>query len=276
MRLHNLNTPFERHVILQYGADGNKVVRHHYDMQPISGVLYKGEEYTNEYGEIEYNIFVVFPNIKYGLIFSKRLRDREDYTTEKIETWLKENGMDTLENYLEKLDETAREGRFIGLLEIEFVGQFDTERAKRYAQARFVFKEKMEKEYAAERQRQAVEDAIFVKEKNDEAEAVIQTAINTIKSGNGKIGNGSIEFYNSRYNSTTYALVNVLCRRYNISVPLRTKGWIAKKLVCFTMEDGKYKNMTWQPEKRGDKPSQAIHKCLHELTEAICATGTEV
>lgn len=276
MRLHDLDTPVERHTILHYGADGNKVVRHNYDMQQISGALYKGAEETNEYGEIEYNIFVVFPNVRHGLLYQKKLRDREDLTTEKMEVWAKEYGIDTLENYLEKLDETARDGRFIGRVEIEFVRQFDAERAERYAAARLVYVKRKEEQYAAERERRETENAAYVKEKNDEAEAVIQTAIATIKSGNGKIGNDEIEIFKSRYTSNTYALVNVLCRRYNVEVPLRTQGWIAKKLGCFVVENGKHKSIMWQPEKRGEKPSQTIHKYLEKLVEAICASDTEV
>lgn len=276
MRLHGLDTPVERHVIMHCGADGNKVVRHRYDMQQISGVLYKGVEETNEYGEIEYNIFVVFPNVKCGLLYQKKLCDREDYTTEKMEVWAKEYGIDTLENYLEKLDETVQAGKFIGRLEIEFVRQFDAERAEHYMEARLVYVKRKEEQYAAERERREMANIAYVKEKNDEAEAVIQTAIATIKSGNGKIGNDEIEIFTSRYTSNTYALVNMLCRRYNVAVPLRTQGWIAKKLICFTVEDGKYKNITWQPKKRGEQASQAIHKCLCELTEAIRAVGMEV
>lgn len=275
MRLHDLDTTFERHAVLQYGADGNKVVRHYYDMQPISDVLYKGREEKTEYGETVYDIFVVFPNVKYGLLYQKKLRDRNDYTTEKVETWAKEYGIDTLENYLERLDGIAQAGKFIGLLEIEFVKQFDTERAERYAQARLAYKERKEAQYTQQREQREAEYAAYVKEKNDEAESVIQVAIDTIKSGNGKIGNDGIEIFKSRYQSTVYYLVNVLCRRYNVNVPLRTQGWIAEKLLSFSVENGQYVGSTWQPKKRGEKPSQAIHKCLRELIIAVCAENAE-
>ena len=43
MLLSEINTNFETHKVLQYGSDGNKVVKHNVDMQLIKGNLYKGE-----------------------------------------------------------------------------------------------------------------------------------------------------------------------------------------------------------------------------------------
>lgn len=275
MRLHDLDTPFERHGIMHYGADGNKVVHHNYDMQHIGGVLYKGAEEKTEYGETAYDIFIVFPNARYGFLYLKKLRDREDRTTEQMEAWLDESGMGTLEGFLENLDEKMKAGKFIGQLEIEFVRQFDAERADRYAAYRQEYRARREEQAERVRRQREEENAAYIKEKNDEAESVIQVAIDTIRSGNGQIGNDGIELFKSRYNSTVYALVNVLCRRFNVPVPLRTQGWIAEKLTSFYVKDGEYDFATYRPKKRGEKPSQAIHKCLKELVEAVCAEKSE-
>ena len=35
MTLNNLMTPFERRRVIEYGKDGNKVVRHWYDVQHV-------------------------------------------------------------------------------------------------------------------------------------------------------------------------------------------------------------------------------------------------
>lgn len=40
MRLNELTTPFERRRVIEYGADGNKVVRHWYEMRHVIGPLY--------------------------------------------------------------------------------------------------------------------------------------------------------------------------------------------------------------------------------------------
>lgn len=275
MRLHDLDTPLKRHGIMHYGSDGNKVVRHNYDMRPISGVLYKGEAETDEYGAEVYDIFVVYPNVRYGLLYLKKLRDREDRTTEQMEAWLDESGMGTLDGFLENLDEKMKAGKFIGFLEIEFVRQFDTECAERYASYRMEYKARKAEQHELERKRREAEDTAYVKEKNDEAESALQVAIDTIRSGNGGVENEGVEIFKSRYNSTVYALVNVLCRRYKVTVPLRTQGWIAEKLVSFRVRDGRYEYACWQSKKRSDKPSQSIHKCLKALVEAVRADTTE-
>ena len=43
MTLENLTTPFERRRVIEYGADGNKVVRHWYVVQHVVGSIYKSK-----------------------------------------------------------------------------------------------------------------------------------------------------------------------------------------------------------------------------------------
>lgn len=49
MRLNELTTPFERRRVIEYGADGNKVVRHWYEMRHVIGPLYMSRITKNEY-----------------------------------------------------------------------------------------------------------------------------------------------------------------------------------------------------------------------------------
>ena len=49
--LEQLDTPYERRRVIEYGVDGNKVVRHWHDVQHIAGPLYKSKEEKNKYGE---------------------------------------------------------------------------------------------------------------------------------------------------------------------------------------------------------------------------------
>ena len=44
MTLDQLITPFERRRVIEYGKDGNKVVRHWYEVQHVIGTLYKTKE----------------------------------------------------------------------------------------------------------------------------------------------------------------------------------------------------------------------------------------
>ena len=45
--LEQLDTPYERRRVIEYGVDGNKVVRHWHDVQHIAGPLYKSKEEKN-------------------------------------------------------------------------------------------------------------------------------------------------------------------------------------------------------------------------------------
>ena len=60
MTLDNLTTPFERRRVIEYGADGNKVVRRWYEVQHVIGSLYKSKDTPDDRGELEFKLFVFF------------------------------------------------------------------------------------------------------------------------------------------------------------------------------------------------------------------------
>ena len=133
MTLAELNIPFVRRRIIHYGKDGNKVVRHWYEMQHITGSLYKGRETKNEYGEVEYDVFLLFDGVHDGLIFERRMKHPEWYTIEKYAERMKEHRCDTLENFFVSLDEDMERNVYIGNAIVEFTRQVDPARADRYA-----------------------------------------------------------------------------------------------------------------------------------------------
>ena len=133
MTLTELNTPFVRRRIIHYGRDGNKVVRHWFEMQHIVGSLYKSRETKNEYGEAEYDVFLLFDGVHDGLIFERRMKHPEWYTVEKYAERMKEHRCDTLENFFASLDEDMERNVYIGNAIVEFTRQVDAARADRYA-----------------------------------------------------------------------------------------------------------------------------------------------
>ena len=50
MTLDKITTPFKRRRVIEYGKDGNKVVRHWYEVQHVIGTLYK----TKDSGKIRF------------------------------------------------------------------------------------------------------------------------------------------------------------------------------------------------------------------------------
>lgn len=290
MRLCDLSGENVIKPVLHYSEHAvNKPVRHNYEMQEIPGdptwsgiahhaALYKGVEKRDECGMPRYSIFLFYPGLKFGLIFAKGINDLPEHgifhTVEEVIGRFRGTPYETLDDFLKHLDETAGTNGHIDLVTIEFVKQFDPERAERYAASRLAYRERKDAEYAERRKQREAEHAAYVKEKNEKAESAIETAIATIKNG-GEIRNDAIEIFKNRYESNCYALVNVLCRRYGIKVPLRTQGWIANKLDSFTVKDGQFVGAMYLPKRRGEKPSATYQDCIKQLIAAVLTDGFE-
>ncbi len=163
MTLSELNTPFERHRIIEYGKKGNTPVRRWHEMQHVTGPLYKGREEAEEYGGNVYDTFLVFDGVKDGLRLEYRARHPEHRTVEQCAEELKKCGYDTLDHFLSYLDSCVEENRHIGNAMIEFTRQIDPGRAERYARhraARLAAEDEKEKVLLAQRkaERQAEEE----------------------------------------------------------------------------------------------------------------------
>ena len=112
--LEQLDTPYERRRVIEYGVDGNKVVRHWHDVQHIAGPLYKSKEEKNKYGEQEMDLYLFFEGGKDGLLYQYNMRHPEQYTPEKMMEEIERVGYDTLEHFLTTFDQSVVEGKFIG------------------------------------------------------------------------------------------------------------------------------------------------------------------
>lgn len=95
---------------------------------------------------------------------------------------------------------------------------------------------------------QEEQDRAFCEERNRKAEQMIDLAIRTIRGG-GTLKNEPISLYKSRYDSSTYSIVNHIMRRYQVDVPLRTQGWINDKLISVTIENGKCEHLRYSVPK---------------------------
>lgn len=86
----------------------------------------------------------------------------------------------------------------------------------------------------------------------------------------GKLDNDTVTFYESRYEYSSYSIVNYLMRKYGVNVPIRTKGWINEKLVSAKIENGKCENLQYYKAK-GAQCSQKFFDCMNELIAAVNA-----
>ena len=147
MKILELNGPLRNKRMIEYGVDGNKVVRHWREVRHAIGNIWISEPENDEWGRPHVDTFLVFPEGD-GLMTNRYLsgldwREVEDTFAEHYTT---------LDELYELWDKRVGEGRWIGNAQIEFVRQFDPARADRYAEARRLYIEKRE---AAERERLA-------------------------------------------------------------------------------------------------------------------------
>lgn len=115
--------------------------------------------------------------------------------------------METVGDFMNGLEDRMTSGRFIGNADIEFVRQWNPERADVFAKYRQDYYNRKHQQEEERRKQREKEDMEYTLERNAEAERVIQAAIDTIRNGNGKVENCKIEFFKNRYQSTTSATV---------------------------------------------------------------------
>lgn len=130
-----------------------------------------------------------------------------------------------------------------------------------------VYRTKRQAEDAAHRARVEEEEKAYCEERNKEAEQAVSAAIQVIRDG-GILKNGTVRFYRSRYDSSSYSIVNHLMRLYHVDVPLRTQGWINEKLASATIKDGKCEHLQFFRSKNG-RCSQKFFECMNDLIRAV-------
>jgi len=165
MTLDQIETPFERRRAIRYGKDGNKAVRHWYNVRPVGGSIYMGEPMDDKHGMKYFDLFVFFPNVKDGLYLTCMV-DPSRHTQEEV---MESVGNRTVENkdaFTSDLDKRIEQGAFIGNADIEFVRQWDYSKSVVYAEYRKARLIEMESKQRQRRMEQEVEDA---KEKAAEA-----------------------------------------------------------------------------------------------------------
>lgn len=167
MTLDKIITPFERRRVIEYGKDGNKVVRHWYEVQHVIGTLYKTKETKNEWGDTLFNLVIFFDDKSDGLMF-ERMAHPERYTVEQIADAMRRCQIDSVTHMYLSLNERMERGKFIGAADIAFFCQFDRTAAERYAQYRLDYyarkeaeererRRALEEQEAAEKARQQAE-----------------------------------------------------------------------------------------------------------------------
>lgn len=144
MLLNEINTYFETHKVLQYGADGNKVVKHNVDMQLIEGNLYKGKNIQESGCNYETcTVFAFYPEYDIGIELRSFSTDIE---VDEIIKQFKNSALESAETFIRGMDSLAENGGFIGAIHIELAKYIKPENVSKYQVAKAEFHKKKETE----------------------------------------------------------------------------------------------------------------------------------
>lgn len=155
----------------------------------------------------------------------------------------------------------------------DFAGALVIDDLARCVELAAVYRTKRQAEDAAKQARAAEEDNAYCAKLNQEAEQAVSAAIQVIRDG-GILKNDMVTFYRSRYDSSNYSIVNYLMRQYQVEVPLRTQGWISKKLSSATIQEGRCSGLRYLRSKNG-RASQKFFDCMDTLIRAVTAQPPE-
>lgn len=120
---------------------------------------------------------------------------------------------------------------------------------------------------AARREEAAEQERAHRQAVNAEKEKVVQTALQTIRSG-GTLQNVSLRYYKDDGTLVETSLILYLMRAYHINVPLRTQGWIKERLTTATVQEDFCGSVTYYRAKKSPC-SQKFFDCMRDLITAV-------
>lgn len=265
MRMENLTTPFEIFRVVTYNADQTKALYKNKSMQLITGSIYRGETIKEEYND-HCDVYAVYDGMTVGIWIGSI---RTDYSVDEVMEQIRRKGMDSLENYIAAIKTRLEKQDYFRYTEIEFIKHIAPELENQMWESRKVFAENQHKKRMEQAAQREAEDQAFIAAQNAEAEQTVNKAMEILRNG-GKLDNDTVTFYESRYEHSSYSIVNYLMRKYGVNVPIRTQGWINEKLVSAKIENGKCEHLQYYKAK-GAQCSQKFFDCMNELLAKVNA-----
>lgn len=254
MKLKELTTPFESKKVITYASNNNTVIQPKRNMKRIS---------QNIYMDKNYQIYVFYQEYNIGLSVTNA---NEDATVEQVVRYIEKNQFATAEQFLQRIDILIQKELFIKNSEIELLKQIDSNKVQACLKAKAIFPKRQEQEEQKQAQEEREEQLTYVQQQNEEVQRIIQNVIQTLKSG-GILDNCEITLYKDYYNFSIYHIINHLARLYNISIPIKTQGWINSSLAL--VEISKDGEVTSYKVFHGNNSSKVIFKYLNQLVEAV-------
>ena len=265
MKMESLTTPFETFRVVTYNADQTKALYKNKSMQLITGSIYRGETIKEEYND-HCDVYACYAGIPVGIWIGSV---RTDYSVEEVMEQIRRKGMDSLENYMAAIKYRLGKQDHFRFTEVEFIKHIAPELENQMWESRKAFAENQHKKRMEQAAQREAEDQAFIAAQNAKAEQIVNKTMEILRNG-GKLENQTVTFYESRYEHSSYSIVNYLMRKYGVNVPIRTQGWINEKLVSAKIEDGKCEHLQYYKAK-GAQCSQKFFDCMNELLAKVNA-----
>lgn len=251
-----------------YHSDGNTVVTRRKKMANVAGNFYIGTPQSDDYGHTSYAFYVSFPETENLALDISHVRPMDYSTTEEIEKWIDDHAMRTLSDWMAAIDRQCAANCYFRNSEILYISHVDATLAEKMKLSKQNYMEERDKRGEEERKKRIAQNKEFVDRRNAEEQQKIDAAIRKILTG-GKINNDEIYFYamsGGDYTWTIDRLFPYLCRRFSVSVPIRTLGWMNKVLVAADYQNGSC-NRYYTNGKGGR--SETAFTILNNLSAAI-------
>lgn len=269
MLLKELTTPFETRRVIMYGANHNSVVYHNKLMQQIDGCVYRGvDENDPNRSWTNCRVYAYYSEFNIGIA----LGDKDvDESVDDVMEACRNSQVVTATDFVCMIEARIAAGYFIGNAEIELIKHISPVLVDKCIIARKRYLETQEQLKRERAERKLVEDQTYVNQKNQEADQAVQDAVQILKN-DGRLINNTIEIFRSRYDNSTYSIINYIARLYGAKIPIRTQGWINQSLAEITVENGR---MVGGKMLHGKTQSKTIYKYINMLIEAVRNTDSD-
>lgn len=239
-----------------YGKDGNNVVCHRVDAEPITEYSYIVKHDPDEYGNKKADIYLFWKDYNVGIPMVLGMYINEENSLMQI----KEQCMrfETAEIFLEYLRECMNNAKWIGNREIKVAECINVNFANECRKYRENYIQKQEEKRVEQKQQ---------REEQGQKELQIQMGkeLLMLSSLTNAILNG--EKINNEFSPVTgKAILVILAESMQINIPIKVKGWINSTLAAMQFNNGKC-SMVWKYS--NGNSSKTIYGYINAICEKV-------
>ena len=263
IKIRDLTIPAEKKRVITYNANSDKAVYHNKNVRKIADNIYVGEVEGDAY--YKYCILYAIYGQNVGVVLD---RINADCSVEEVIGLVNQHNVGTLDGYMERINQRIEDGQWINILEKEFVRNVKPELIPNVEKARETWQAKLAAERKAREDKRIAEKKAEMEKDNAEAMEIINNAINKIKLG-GVIDNVGFTYWIDMENPKEYDVITYLLDKYEIKVPIKTRGFIINSLADVTISDnGKGVRYSYF-RKNNSQGSSKLYDLMYELIRKI-------